>query len=93
MKIVMCIIGMILVTKAIYPVGIKLIKPAWSREQNIRRQVLIVAASFAAEAAAAVMYTRLGVKVAGQMAPGSLKLAFSGFVFIMGMKFGSSTMF
>lgn len=51
MKIVMCIIGMILVTKAIYPVGIKLIKPAWSREQNIRRQVLIVAASFAAEAA------------------------------------------
>lgn len=62
MKIVMCIIGMILVTKAIYPVGMKLIKPAWSRKQNIRRQVLIVAASFAAEAAAAVMYTRLGMK-------------------------------
>lgn len=60
MKIVMCIIGMILVTKAIYPVGIKLIKPAWSREQNIRRQVLIIAVSFVAEAVAAVMYTRLG---------------------------------
>ena len=55
MKIAMCIIGMILVTKAIYPVGIKLIKPAWSREQNIRRQVLIVAVSFVAEAVAAVM--------------------------------------
>lgn len=35
---------------------------------------------------------RLGVKLAGQMAPGRLKLAFSGFVFIMGMKFVSSTM-
>ena len=63
MKIVMCIIVMILVTKAIYPVGIKLIKPAWSRKQNIRRQALIIAVSFVAEAVAAVMYTRLGVKV------------------------------
>ena len=36
MKIVMCIIGMILVTKAIYPVGMKLIKPAWSRISGVR---------------------------------------------------------
>ena len=35
---------------------------------------------------------RLGVKLAGQLAPGKLKLAFSCFVFIMGMKFVSATM-